>query len=254
MRAAVVIPALDEEAAIGRVVAELAAALRAGGYDPIVLVGDNGSRDKTAQVARAAGAVVVHAPRRGYGSACLAALSVLPRDVEVVLFADGDGADHPDDACAVLEPIRRGRAELVIGSRALGEALGLVEEGALSVPQRFGNRLATRLLRALYGVSFSDLGPYRAVRRDVLDDLAMDDPDFGWTVQMQARAAKRRVRTAEVPVRYRRRRTGTSKVSGDVKGSALAGAIILKTVFAELVRAAERGERRGAGQRGGDLD
>jgi glycosyltransferase involved in cell wall biosynthesis len=254
MRAAVVIPALDEEAAIGRVVAELLVALAAGGYDPIVLVGDNGSKDQTAAVARAAGAVVVTAPRRGYGTACLAALSVLPRDVEVVLFADGDGADHPGDACAVLEPVRSGRADLVIGSRALGEALGLVEPGALSVPQRFGNRLATRLLRVLYGVGFTDLGPYRAVRRTVLDRLAMDDPDFGWTVQMQARAAKLRVRTAEVPVRYRRRRTGTSKVSGDVKGSALAGAIILKTVFAELVRTAEKDGPTPPRPDGADLD
>lgn len=234
MRAAVVIPALDEEASIGTVVDELSRALRDGGYDPLVLVGDNGSKDKTAEVARAAGAVVVDAPRRGYGSACLAALSALPPDVEVVLFADGDGADDPADACAVLAPIRAGRADLVVGSRALGEQLGLVEPGALSVPQRFGNRLATLLLRLLYGVGFTDLGPYRAVRRSSLDALAMDDPDFGWTVQMQARAAKRRLRTAEVPVRYRRRRTGTSKVSGDLKGSILAGTIILRTIAREL--------------------
>ncbi len=234
MKVAVVIPALDEEAAIGRVVAELSAALMSAGHRTTVIVGDNGSTDDTAAVARAAGAIVVPAPRRGYGSACLAALAAVPEDCEVVLFADGDGADHPEDAPKVVAPIAKGRADLVIGSRALGEAMGLVEQGALTVPQRFGNQLATSLLRVLYGTAFSDLGPFRAVTTAALSRLHMDDPDFGWTVQMQARAAKLRLRIAEVPVRYRRRRTGKSKVSGDLRGSFMAGTIILRTVFREL--------------------
>lgn len=250
MHVAVVIPALDEEGSIGQVVHELSAALlgrRIPGADrPVrvsVIVADNGSADRTAEVARRAGAEVVLAPRRGYGSACLAALSALPEDADVVLFADGDGSDHPDDALAVLEPIARGEAELVIGSRALGEALGLVESGALTGPQRFGNALATMLLRLLYGVHFTDLGPFRAITTRALHRLAMDDPDFGWTVQMQARAAAQGLTVREVPVRYRRRRAGRSKVAGSVKGSVLAGTIILRTVFLEAALGAV-GRRR----------
>lgn len=242
MHVAVVIPALDEEASIGRVVRELRAALEGRALAGrclrcTVLVGDNGSRDRTAEVAREAGAVVVHAPRRGYGSACLAAIAGLPADVDVVLFADGDGADHPDDALHLLLPLARDGVDLAIGSRALGERLGLVEEGALTAPQRFGNALATTLLRLWFGTHFSDLGPYRAITASALRRLAMNDPDFGWTVQMQARAAAQRLRVVDVPVRYRRRRAGRSKVSGDLKGSALAGAIILRTLFLEAMRA-----------------
>lgn len=242
MHVAVVIPALDEQASIGVVVEELRAALEGSSVLPgralrcTVVVGDNGSRDQTADVARAAGAVVVHAARRGYGSACLAALAGLPADVDVVLFADGDGADHPADALALLRPLARGDAELAIGSRTLGERLGLVEPGALTAPQRFGNALATTLLRVLFGTHFSDLGPYRAITLKALRSLEMDDRDFGWTVQMQARAATRGVRVCDVPVRYRRRRAGRSKISGDLRGSAMAGVVILRTVFLEAAR------------------
>lgn len=242
MHVAVVIPALDEEASIGRVVRELLEALEGRTLSKeilraTVLVGDNGSRDRTAEVAREAGAVVVPAPRRGYGSACLAALAHLPADTDVVLFADGDGADDPKDAPALLAPLMRGEADLVIGSRALGERLGFVERGALTRPQRFGNALAATLLGALFGAKCSDLGPYRAITARALRALAMDDPDFGWTVQMQARAAARGLRMVEVPVRYRRRRAGRSKVSGDVRGSVMAGTIILRTLALEAARA-----------------
>lgn len=241
MHVAVIIPALDEEASIGRVVRELLAALDGRALEGetlrvTVLVGDNGSRDRTAEVAREAGAVVVPAPRRGYGSACLAALAKLPADAELVLFADGDGADDPEDALKLLAPLARGEADLVIGSRALGERLGLVEPGALTRPQRFGNALASTLLRALFGVACTDLGPYRAITVRALATLAMDDPDFGWTVQMQARAAARGLRVHEVPVRYRRRRAGRSKVSGDIRGSVMAGTIILRTLYLEAAK------------------
>jgi glycosyltransferase involved in cell wall biosynthesis len=255
MDVAVVIPALDEEESIGVVVRELLAALEGAEVAPgrrvraRVYVGDNGSSDGTARVARAAGATVVAAPRRGYGTACLAALAALPDEVDAVLFADGDASDDPDDAPALLEPIARDEADLVIGSRELGCRLGLVEDGALTRPQRFGNQLATTLLRLAWGVSFTDLGPYRAVSRRALDELAMDDPDFGWTVQMQARACALGLRSREVPVRYRRRRAGTSKVSGDLKGSVLAGTIILRTLFAEAVRSARGRAPAGEGRK-----
>jgi glycosyltransferase involved in cell wall biosynthesis len=242
MHVAVVIPALNEEGCIGPVVRELAEALSAWrhpGGEPVahtILVGDNGSTDRTAERAREAGARVVEAPRRGYGSACLAALEALPDAADVVLFADGDGADDPADVAALLEPIAHGEADLVIGSRAMGERLGAVEEGALTTPQRFGNALATSLIQLWWGVQFTDLGPYRAITRPALEALAMDDRDFGWTVQMQARAARQGLRVRDVPVRYRRRRAGTSKVSGNLKGSFLAGVIILRTIAVEAVR------------------
>lgn len=241
---AVVIPALDEEASIGGVVRAILDAVDGQEVLPgqrlrcTVLVGDNGSRDLTAERARQAGAVVVHAPRKGYGSACLAALGAMPDEVSLILFADGDGADDPKDALDLLRPLARGDVDLVIGSRALGEQLGLVEAGALTAPQRFGNALATTLVRLLFGTHFSDLGPYRAVTRVALERLEMDDPDFGWTVQMQVRAAALRMRVCDVPVRYRRRRAGRSKVSGNVRGSVLAGSVILRTVFSEAARAA----------------
>lgn len=242
MRVCVVIPALDEEASIGAVVEGFLHALEGlelggQGLQCSVLVADNGSSDATAARAAAAGATVVSAPRRGYGSACLAALAALSPDVDVVLFADGDGADDPSDAAALLLPLVLGEADLVIGSRVLGERLHLVEPGALTRPQIFGNQLATTLLRWVFGMHFSDLGPCRAISRLALERLHMDDRDFGWTVQMQARAARLRLRTREVPVHYRRRRSGHSKVSGDVRGALLAGGIILRTLAVESVRA-----------------
>jgi glycosyltransferase involved in cell wall biosynthesis len=233
VKVAVIIPALDEEESIAAVIRELDGELRSLGHRPRVLVGDNGSRDRTAEVATDAGAIVASAPVRGYGTACLAAMREL-EDEEVVIFADGDGADDPHDLAMLLEPIVHGEADLVIGSRALGERLGWVEKGALTPPQRFGNRLSTNLLRVLFGVHFTDLGPFRAITREALNTLGMDDPNFGWTVQMQARAARDGLRCVEVPVRYRRRRAGKSKVAGNLKGSVLAGTIILRSIFKEL--------------------
>jgi glycosyltransferase involved in cell wall biosynthesis len=236
MRVAVVIPALDEELSIGPVTAALLDAVRRGGDDALAIVADNGSRDRTAEVARAAGALVVTEPKRGYGQACLRALGALPPDVDVVLFADGDGADDPGDVDALLRPLKRGRADLVIGSRSLGRRFGLVEEGALTPAQRFGNALATFILRVAYLHHATDLGPFRAVRRTALDALAMDDDGYGWTVQMQARAARRGLKVVEVPVRYHRRRTGRSKVSGDLRAGARAGMVILGTLARERRR------------------
>jgi len=233
MKIAVIIPALDEEGSIHSVVSGLDNELKRLGHQPKIIVGDNGSKDRTRVVAEGAGALVVEAKRRGYGSACLAAMNAL-RDEEIVIFADGDAADDPKDLEALIEPILEEGADMVIGSRALGERLGIVEPGALTAPQRFGNGLATLLLRVGYGVVFTDLGPFRAIKMDALDALKMDDRDFGWTVQMQARAARINLKTREIPVHYRVRRAGVSKVAGNLKGSFMAGTIILTTLAKEL--------------------
>jgi glycosyltransferase involved in cell wall biosynthesis len=221
MPSALVIPALDEEDALGAV---LAAVDRSLVRD--VIVGDNGSRDRTAEVARAGGAVVVHVAERGYGAACAGALSLLADDIEVVVFMDADGSDDPAEMSRLVEPIVAGRADLVIGSRALG----VVERGALTPQQRFGNWLATRLIRLFYGHRYTDLGPFRAIRRELLDRIAMRDRRYGWTVEMQIRALQLGARVTEVPVRYRKR-VGRSKISGTVTGVIKAGWWIVYTIL-----------------------
>jgi glycosyltransferase involved in cell wall biosynthesis len=221
-----VIPALNEAESLGAVLDALPSPLVRR-----VVVADNGSTDGTARVAREHGATVVLEPRRGYGAACLKGLEALAADPpDVVLFLDADRSDDPAQAGAVLAPILEGRADLVVGSRVLGER----EPGALSPHARFGNWLATRLLAALYGARYTDLGPFRAIRYDALMSLGMGDRDFGWTVEMQVKAARRGLRHTEVPVRYRRR-VGRSKISGTVGGSVRAGVKILATVFAHLL-------------------
>lgn len=221
MPVALIIPALDEEHAIG---ALLEAIDRTVVRD--VIVGDNGSRDATGEVARSRGAQVVRVEDRGYGAACAGALAVLADDVDVVLFMDADGSDDPAEIPLVLQRVLDGRADLVIGSRALG----VVERGALTPQQRFGNWLATRLVSLLYGYRYTDLGPFRAIRRDLLDRIEMRDRRYGWTVEMQVRALQLGARVAEVPVRYRRR-VGKSKISGTVTGVLKAGWWIVYTIF-----------------------
>lgn len=214
-----IIPALDEEATIASVVASLPRDLVAQ-----VIVVDNGSRDATAERAASAGAIVVSEPRRGYGQACLAGLDHAARLLpQVVLFVDGDGSDDPADLPALLEPIASGRADFVVGSRARGER----ETGALTPQARVGNWIATTWIRVLTGVRFSDLGPFRAIRWEALLSLGLDDRDYGWTVEMQWKAARRGLRNAEVPVRYRRRRGGSSKVAGSIRGTIGASVKIL---------------------------
>jgi glycosyltransferase involved in cell wall biosynthesis len=218
---ALIIPALDEEDAIG---ALLGAIDRSVVRD--VIVGDNGSRDATAVVARQGGALVVHVDERGYGAACAGALEKLADDVDVVLFMDADGSDDPAEIAVLLAPIESNQADLVIGSRALG----IVEPGALTPQQRFGNWLATRLIRILYQYRYTDLGPFRAIRRELLDRIGMQDRRFGWTVEMQIRALQLGARVAEVPVKYRRR-VGLSKISGTVTGVIKAGWWIVYTII-----------------------
>jgi len=218
---AVVIPALDEEQALPRVLA----ALPPGVADTVIVV-DNGSRDRTAAVARAGGAVVVHEARRGYGAACLAGLAHLAaRPPELVAFLDADASDDPAQLPELLAPLCEGRADLVVGSRVLGGA----EPGALGAVQIAGNRLAVALLALLFGVRYTDLGPFRAIRWEGLSRLAMRDRGYGWTVEMQARAARAGLRAIEVPVRYRRR-IGRSKISGTLRGVLGAGWKILFTI------------------------
>jgi glycosyltransferase involved in cell wall biosynthesis len=193
----------------------------------VVVVADNGSRDGTAGVARAHGATVVGEPRRGYGAACLAALAWLrTRPPDVVAFLDADGSSDPAQLPRLLTPLRDGHADLVIGSRARGRA----EAGSLTPVQRFGNRLASALLRLLWRSRTTDLGPFRAIRWAALERLGMRDRDYGWTVEMQARAARAGLRVIEVPVDWRRRTAGKSKVSGTVRGVFGAGWKILFTI------------------------
>ena len=184
---------------------------------------DNGSRDHTAALAREHGAEVVHEPERGYGAACLKALAHLAADPpDIVVFLDGDYSDHPEELPELVAPIVCGEADLVIGSRTTGRR----ERGALSPQQRVGNKIACSALELLYGVRYTDLGPFRAIRWTALQALDMQDRNFGWTVEMQIKAARRGVSYREVPVSYRAR-IGVSKVSGTLRGSVSAGVKIL---------------------------
>ncbi len=218
----VVIPAYNEEDSIGLVLADIPP-----GLVRRVVVADNNSRDATAVRARQAGAEVVPAPVQGYGSACLAALDHVRRTgpPQIVAFLDGDYSDHPEEMPALVGPIARGEADLVIGSRVLGAA----EPGALLPQARWGNRFACLLVRLLYGHRYTDLGPFRAISWQALESLGMRDTNFGWTAEMQVKALRRGLRVVEVPVSYRRR-TGISKITGTVTGTVRAGWKIVTTV------------------------
>lgn len=218
-RVVVIIPALDEEEAIGPVLAEI---------PPVaseVVVVDNGSRDRTPEVARAGGARVVREPRRGYGRACLAGIAAAP-DADIYAFFDGDHSDYPQQLPDVLAPILAGEADLVIGSRRRGRRL----RGAHPRHAVLGTRLCVALMNLLLGTRATDLGPFRAITASALRRLEMEDRDFGWTVEMQVKAARRRLRVVEVPVDYRPR-IGRSKVSGTVSGTVRAGVKILATIL-----------------------
>ena len=197
-----------------------------------IIVCNNGSSDQTAQVAAAAGATVVNQPKKGYGNACLKGMEYIAQKSvkpDIVVFLDADYSDHPEEMSLIIAPITEGVADLVIGSRALGAR----ESGSMTPQQVFGNWLATRLIRLFFNASFTDLGPFRAIRYDKLLDINMIDKNFGWTVEMQVKAAKRKLRCMEIPVTYRRR-IGVSKVSGTVKGTILAGYKIILTIFRYL--------------------
>ena len=219
MRVALIIPARNEAAALRQVLTEIP---RDSVHE--ILVVDNGSTDATAEVARQARVRVVTEPRAGYGRACLSGIRALDASIDTIVFMDADHADDPQDLPSLLAPIEAHRAELVIGSR-----VAQAEPGSLTVQQRLGNRLACALLRRCFGYRYTDLGPFRAIRREALERLAMRDQTFGWTVEMQAKAARARLQMTEVPVRYRRR-IGRSKISGTVSGTLSAGWSILFTI------------------------
>ncbi|MBW8057495.1 MAG: glycosyltransferase family 2 protein [candidate division NC10 bacterium] len=218
MRIAVVIPALNEEDAIGVVVREVPRDL----VGEIIVV-DNGSIDRTEEVARAAGARVIREPTRGYGAACLTG-AMAAQDADVLVFLDGDRSDDPSEMLTVLRPVLDGQADLVIGSRTAG----LTEEGALTSTQRLGNRLVTWMVRLLYGLRLTDIGPFRAIRVETFRDLGMEHKTYGWPVEMIVKAAKKGYQVVNVPVSCRKR-IGRSKVAGTVKGSLLAGYHLLST-------------------------
>jgi glycosyltransferase involved in cell wall biosynthesis len=223
---AVIMPALNEEASVGGVVTGICKALP--DYLKQVIVVDNGCTDRTASVAQEAGAMVVVEAERGYGAACLTGIDWLDQDIDIVLFLDSDGSDVLADAAKIVAPIIAGNADLVIGSRSLGK----IERGAMTAPQRFGNWLAPLLVRLIWGVRYTDLGPFRAIRRSSLDALFMQDRDFGWTIEMQVRAAKLGLPTREIPTGYRRR-IGVSKISGTIDGVLKAGVKILYVIGRE---------------------
>ncbi len=232
----VVIPALDEEETIGLVLDRIPK------WVDRVILGDNGSKDRTAQIAKECGAEVVYEPRRGYGSACLAALERLAStgddsDSTLVVFLDGDFSDDPLEMELVVNPIVKNGVDLVIGSRVRGTC----EPGALTPTQRFGNGLSCFLTQLFFGQKYSDLGPFRAVRLSALNKMNLKDPGYGWTIRMQIRAAHLNMSIAEVPVSYRHRAGGKSKVSGTVRGVIGAGTIILSIIFAEAIRDLKRG-------------
>ena len=219
MRVGLIIPARNEAVALRQVLAEIPREL----VHEIVVV-DNGSTDGTADVAAATGARIVREPVPGYGRACLAGMAALDPSVDTVVFMDGDHSDYPEDLPALLAPIEQERADLVIGSRTAN-----AQRGSLTPQQRFGNWLACALMQARFQVRYTDLGPFRAIRREALERLSMADQAFGWTVEMQAKAALRKLRVVEVPVRYRPR-IGRSKISGTLSGTLRAGKAILFTI------------------------
>jgi glycosyltransferase involved in cell wall biosynthesis len=236
MRISVIIPALNEEEPIAAVVRDC---LTTGLPDEVIVV-DNGSTDRTAERAQAAGARVVAEPTPGYGRACAAGIRALAlpqsRD-EIVVFLDGDGSDCPEFMEQLVQPIIGGEQDFVIGSRTRGKR----EPGSMNYQQVFAGRIAGLLLRFLYGVRYSDMCPFRAIRRNALEKLGMRETTYGWNLEMQMRAARARLRILEVPVNHRCRTGGESKVSGTLRGTLVAGARIVAT----LLRVAM--ERSGAG-------
>jgi len=221
---AVIIPAFNEEGAIGKVIREIPKDI----VNEVIVVNNN-SNDNTGKVALSEGATVIDEPKRGYGRACLKGIEYLKNkspQSDIVVFMDGDHSDYPNELRTLVKPIIENGMDMVIGSRTLGTA----EKGALMPQQIFGNRLATTLIRFIYGIRYTDLGPFRAIKFSSLMELNMQDTSYGWTTEMQIKAAKQKLNISEVPVNYRKR-IGTSKISGTIKGSLSAGYKIIVTIF-----------------------
>ncbi len=221
----VIIPAFNEEQSIGKVVDAISKDLVSH-----IIVVSNASTDATIEVARAAGAIVLEENRKGYGWACLKGIEKANElQTDIVVFMDGDFSDYPEEIPQVIAPILEQNMDLVIGSRVLG----IREKGSLTPQQIYGNGLATKLIRVFYGAKFTDLGPFRAMKMEALNRLQMADKTYGWTIEMQIKAVKKKMRFSEVPVNYKKR-IGVSKVSGTVKGTVLAGIKIISAVFKYL--------------------
>ena len=220
----VIIPAYNEENSIGKVIGDIPKGL----VEKVIVVNNN-SDDATDINAEKAGAIVIHETRPGYGSACLkgmkfvAGMSIKP---DIIVFIDADYSDHPEEMPLLIDPIINSNKDMVIGSRALG----IKEKGSMTIQQVFGNWLATRLMRKMYKVNYTDLGPFRAIKYDKLLEINMQDITYGWTVEMQIKAAKLKMNVCEVPVNYRKR-IGFSKISGTLKGTVMAGYKIISTLF-----------------------
>lgn len=220
----VIIPAFNEENAVGKVVMELPK-----DWISEIIVVNNNSTDSTSEKAAAAGATVLEEPLQGYGRACLKGIEYLKicgDTPDIVVFIDADYSDYPNELPLLVSPILNQNMDMVIGSRELGNR----EVGSMTVPQIFGNWLATSLIRLFYGVRYTDLGPFRAIKYDALIALDMQDKTYGWTVEMQVKAAKQKMKTTEVAVTYKKR-IGHSKISGTIKGTILAGYKIITTIF-----------------------
>jgi len=218
----VVIPAFNEELSIGKVVQSIPK-----DWIENIIVVNNNSTDKTQEVAALAGATVLLEKRKGYGYACLTGIEEAKKNkADIIVFLDGDFSDYPEEIPQLIEPILEQGMDMVIGSRATGKR----EKGSMTPQQVFGNWLATRLMKIFYGANFTDLGPFRAIKMDALEKLQMADKTYGWTIEMQIKAAKHKMNFCEVPVQYKKR-IGVSKVSGTVKGTVLAGIKIIFAVF-----------------------
>ncbi len=223
----VIIPAFNEQNSVGKVIRDIPEE-----WVSEVVVVNNNSNDNTVRVAREAGATVLEEPEQGYGNACLKGIAYISQQIEkpdIVVFMDADYSDYPEELPQLVQPIIDEKVDMVIGSRALGQR----ERRSMTPQQVFGNWLATRLIRWLYGAYFTDLGPFRAIRYDSLMALEMKDRTYGWTVEMQVKAAQQKLQWIEVPVRYRQR-IGVSKVSGTVKGTIMAGYKIIGTIIKYL--------------------
>jgi glycosyltransferase involved in cell wall biosynthesis len=221
MRTSIIIPAYNEEQSIGLVIQEIPKE-----HVSEIIVISNGSTDKTLEVAQAHGARTYEEHRRGYGYACLKGIAHIAPETEIIVILDGDHSDYPEELPSLLGPIMRNEADFVIGSRTQGT----VEQGALLWNQRVGNALACLIIHFLYGRRFTDLGPFRALRRECLEALQMKDKTWGWNIEMQVKAIIKGFRIVEVPCRYRKR-IGKSKISGTVIGTLRAGWKIILTAF-----------------------
>lgn len=228
-RVYVIIPAINEENSIGKVINDIPKDLVTE-----VIVIDNGSSDNTIEVAKNSSATVLEENEKGYGAACLKGLDYVhkknPDDNDVIVFLDGDYSDYPEEMYEVVSPITENEMDVVIGSRILGMKYGKAEENALLPQAIFGNWLSTKLIKIIWNYSFTDLGPFRAVKYSALKKLNMKDRNYGWTVELQVKAAKLKLKCVEVPVSYRVR-IGESKVTGTISGSVKAGVKILWTIF-----------------------